>query len=92
LRFASDKQTSKAASVAMKSVKSKSTQQVTTSQVAIKIQQAVAHATSKVVSSFTASNPIGWIVAGIAFVLLIFFGLLFMFNSQSNASPQLAHG
>lgn len=86
LRFASDKQPSKVASVAMKSVKSKSTEQVTTSQVAIKIQQAVAHATSKVVSSFTASNPIGWIVAGIAFVLLIFFGLFFMFNSQSNAS------
>ncbi len=85
LRFGGDKQAGKAAAAAVRNTRRTANQQASAS-VGVKIHQAITQATSKVVASFTASNPIGWIIAGGALVLLVFFGLLFFFNSQSSAS------
>jgi len=89
MRFSSvkaPKATKPLADAAGKAATKTATQQTAVSQVSLKVQQAIASATSKAMSSFTASNPVGWIIAGIVFLFVILAGLFFIFNSQSSAS------
>ncbi|MGG5311214.1 CHAP domain-containing protein [Enterococcus sp. DIV1304_2] len=74
--------------VAGKAATKTATQQTAFSQASLKVQQAITSATSKALSSFTVSNPVGWIITGIALLFLVFIGLFFIFNSQSSASSE----
>jgi len=74
--------------VAGKAATKTATQQTAFSQASLKVQQAITSATSKALSSFTVSNPVGLIITGIALLFLVFVGLFFIFNSQSSASSE----